>query len=75
MVGLHDIFSSKPSSRDKTRIVDWDTKVYAGCVEQIANAFLWTDAHHWEVTRQSCRHMLHEREWNEALKKYCMTSV
>lgn len=67
-LGMQQLIACKPSTREKTKIDDWDIEVYAGCVERIVDPFFWTDIH-WEVPKAEL--LEHTKEWNEALEKYC----
>jgi MYND finger len=57
----------------KCRVASWDPKVYAGCLERLADDdddfFLWTDLH-WKVDTSEL--VRRARAWNTALKKCCL---
>ena len=52
----------------KSKMTDWDTDVYIGCIERIESWFHWTDLH-WTVPKSEL--LQRTKEWNTALEQYC----
>jgi len=67
-MGQPEFSRSTSVNHPKSKIGEWDHKVFSGCVERIDNYFQWTDVH-WELDEPELLQRV--VEWNEALEKYC----
>lgn len=52
----------------KSKMIDWDTDVYIGCIERVESWFHWMDLH-WTVPKSEL--LQWTKEWNAALEQYC----